>query len=128
MTTGPLSWRPARSRPDRQSAGKHPENPELGLLKPGPAVNPPPELLVEVPQCASPGPTGPERAGRAGPAGWDSTTIRCAARRTRLEAAIRLATMILLVVVVPLACIIVGQFAAHLAERQVHSQQAANVR
>jgi hypothetical protein len=42
----------------------------------------------------------------------------------QVEAAIRLATMILLVVVVPLACIIVGQFAAHLAERQVRSQQA----
>jgi hypothetical protein len=43
----------------------------------------------------------------------------------RVQAAIRLATMILLVVAVPLACIIVGQFASHLTERQVRSQQAA---
>ena len=43
----------------------------------------------------------------------------------RIEAATRLATMILLAVVVPLACVIAGQFAAHLAERQIHSQQAA---
>jgi hypothetical protein len=55
--------------------------------------------------------------------GLDHNPLR---RRTdRIEAATRLATMILLVVIVPLACIIVGQFAAHLAERQVHSQQAA---
>lgn len=43
----------------------------------------------------------------------------------RIEAAIRLATLILLVLVIPLACVFAGQFAAHLAERQVHSQQAA---
>jgi hypothetical protein len=43
----------------------------------------------------------------------------------RIEAAIRLATMILLVVAVPLVCIVVGHVAARLAQRQAHTQAAA---
>jgi hypothetical protein len=55
--------------------------------------------------------------------GFDRNPLR---RRTdRVEAAIRLATMILLLVAVPLAAIAVGRQADHLALRQAHAQQAA---
>jgi hypothetical protein len=55
--------------------------------------------------------------------GFDRNPLR---RRTdRVEAAIRLATMILLLVAVPLGAIAVGRQADHLALRQVHAQQAA---
>lgn len=55
--------------------------------------------------------------------GIDRNPLR---RRTdRIEAAIRLATMFLLVVAVPLACIVSGRLAGHLAQRQAHDQAAA---
>jgi hypothetical protein len=55
--------------------------------------------------------------------GFDRNPLR---RRTdRIEAAVRLATMILFLVAVPIAAIIAGQEADHLALRQVHAQQAA---
>jgi Fusaric acid resistance protein-like len=48
-------------------------------------------------------------------------------RRTdRIEAAIRLATVILLIVAVPIAAIAVGRQADHLALRQAHAKQAAD--
>jgi hypothetical protein len=54
--------------------------------------------------------------------GFDRNPLR---RRTdRIEAAIRLATMILLLVAVPIAAIAVGQQADHLALRRAHAQQA----
>ena len=55
--------------------------------------------------------------------GLDRNPLR---RRTdRVEAAIRLVTMFVLVVAVPLACIVVGQLAGHLAQRQARDQAAA---
>jgi NADH:ubiquinone oxidoreductase subunit 3 (subunit A) len=55
--------------------------------------------------------------------GFDRNPLR---RRTdRIEAAIRLATMILLLVAVPLAAIAVGRQADLLALRQAHAQRAA---
>jgi hypothetical protein len=55
--------------------------------------------------------------------GFDRNPLR---RRTdRVEATIRLATMILLLVAVPLGAIAVGRQADHLALRQAHAQQAA---
>ena len=55
--------------------------------------------------------------------GFDRNPLR---RRTdRIEAAIRLATMILLLVAVPIAVIAVGRQADHLALRQAHAQLAA---
>lgn len=55
--------------------------------------------------------------------GFDRNPLR---RRTdRIEAAIRLATVILLLVAMPLAAIAVGRQADNLALRQAHAQQAA---
>ena len=55
--------------------------------------------------------------------GFDRNPLR---RRTdRIEAAIRLATIILLLVAVPIAAIAAGRQADHLALRQAHAQQAA---
>lgn len=55
--------------------------------------------------------------------GFDRNPLR---RRTdRIEVAIRLATMILLLVAVPIAAIAVGRQADHLALREAHAQQAA---
>ena len=55
--------------------------------------------------------------------GFDHNPLR---RRTdRVEAAIRLATMILLLVAVPLTAIAVGRQADHLALHDAHAQQAA---
>jgi len=55
--------------------------------------------------------------------GFDRNPLR---RRTdRIEAAIRLATVILLLVAVPIAVIAVGRQADHLAQRQAHAQQTA---
>ena len=55
--------------------------------------------------------------------GFDRNPLR---RRTdRIEAAMRLATIILLLVAVPIAAIAVGRQADHLALRQAHAQQAA---
>ena len=56
--------------------------------------------------------------------GFDRNPLR---RRTdRIEAVIRLATMILLLVAVPVAAIVVGRQANQLALRQAHAQQAAD--
>ena len=56
--------------------------------------------------------------------GFDSNPLR---RRTdRIEAAIRLAAVILLLVAVPIATIAVGRQVDHLALRQAHAQQAAD--
>lgn len=55
--------------------------------------------------------------------GFDRNPLR---RRTdRIEAVIRLATVILLLVAVPIAAIVAGREADHLALRQAHAQQAA---
>lgn len=55
--------------------------------------------------------------------GFERNPLR---RRTdRIEAAIRLATMVLLLVAVPIAVIAVGRQADHVALRQAHAQQAA---
>jgi hypothetical protein len=55
--------------------------------------------------------------------GFDRNPLR---RRTdRIEAVIRLATMILLLVAVPIAAVVVGLQADHLALRQARAQQAA---
>ena len=55
--------------------------------------------------------------------GFDRNPLR---RRTdRIEAAIRLATMVLVLVAVPIAAIAIGRQAYHLALRQAHVQQAA---
>ena len=55
--------------------------------------------------------------------GFDRNPLR---RRTdRIEAVIRLATIILLLVAVPIAAIAVGRQADHLALRQAHAQQGA---
>ncbi|HEY6311077.1 MAG TPA: hypothetical protein VIY52_09765 [Streptosporangiaceae bacterium] len=55
--------------------------------------------------------------------GFDRNPLR---RRTdRAEAAIRLATMVLLLVAVPIAAIVAGRQADHLALRHAHAQQAA---
>ncbi len=65
---------------------------------------------------------GPRLARCARWLGLDRDPLR---RRTdRIEAAMRLATVILLLVAVPLLCIAVGQLAAHLAQRQAHAQAA----
>ena len=56
--------------------------------------------------------------------GLDRNPLR--RRSDRIEAAIRMATMFLLVVALPLACIVVGQLADHLAQRQAHAQAAAD--
>src|SRR5579871_6195748 len=54
--------------------------------------------------------------------GFERNPLR---RRTdRIEAAIRLATMVLLLVAVPIAVIAAGRQADHLALRQAHAQQA----
>ena len=56
--------------------------------------------------------------------GFDRNPLR---RRTdRIEAAIRLVTVILLLVAVPIATIAVGRQVDHLALRQAHAQQAAD--
>jgi len=56
--------------------------------------------------------------------GFDSNPLR---RRTdRIEAAIRLAAVILLLVAVPIATIAVGRQVDYLALRQAHAQQAAD--
>jgi len=56
--------------------------------------------------------------------GFDRNPLR---RRTdRIEAAIRLAAVILLLVAVPIATIAVGRQVDHLALRQAHAQQAAD--
>jgi len=56
--------------------------------------------------------------------GFDRNPLR---RRTdRIEAVLRLVTMILLLVAVPIAAIAVGRQANHLALRQAHAQQAAD--
>jgi hypothetical protein len=55
--------------------------------------------------------------------GFERNPLR---RRTdRIEAAVRLATMVLLLVAVPIAVIAAGRQADHLALRQAHAQQAA---
>jgi len=55
--------------------------------------------------------------------GFDRNPLR---RRTdRIEAVMRLATIILLLVAVPIAAIAVGRQADHLALRQAHAQQGA---
>jgi hypothetical protein len=55
--------------------------------------------------------------------GFDRNPLR---RRTdRIEAAIRLVTLILLVVAVPAAAVVAGLQADHLALRQVHARQVA---
>lgn len=55
--------------------------------------------------------------------GFDRNPLR---RRTdRIEAAIRLATMVLLLVAVPIAAIVAGQLTDHLALRDAHAQQGA---
>jgi hypothetical protein len=55
--------------------------------------------------------------------GFDRNPLR--RRMDRIEAAIRLATIILLLVAMPLAAIAVGRQADNLALRQAHAQQAA---
>jgi len=56
--------------------------------------------------------------------GFDRNPLR---RRTdRIEAVLRLVTMILLLVAAPIAAIAVGRQANHLALRQAHAQQAAD--
>jgi hypothetical protein len=56
--------------------------------------------------------------------GFDRNPLR---RRTdRIEAVIRLATVILLLVAVPIAAIAVGRQVDHLALRQAHAQQVAD--
>ena len=56
--------------------------------------------------------------------GFDRNPLR---RRTdRIEAAIRLVAVILLLVAVPIAAIVVGRQADHLALRHAHAQQAAD--
>jgi hypothetical protein len=56
--------------------------------------------------------------------GFDRNPLR---RRTdRIEAAIRLATLILLLVAVPILTLAVGRQADHLALRQAHAQQVAD--
>jgi len=56
--------------------------------------------------------------------GFDRNPLR---RRTdRIEAVIRLATLVLLLVAVPMATLAVGWKADHLALRQAHAQQAAD--
>jgi len=56
--------------------------------------------------------------------GFDRNPLR---RRTdRIEAVIRLATLVLLLVGVPLATLAAGRSADHLALRQAHAQQAAD--
>ena len=68
-------------------------------------------------------PPGPRLTRYARWLGLDRNPLR---RRTdRIEAAMRLATVILFLVAVPLVCIAVGQLAAHLAQRQAHAQAAA---
>jgi DNA polymerase III epsilon subunit-like protein len=56
--------------------------------------------------------------------GLDRNPLR--RRMDRIEAAIRLATMILLLVAVPIAAIVGGRRADHLALRQAHAQAAAD--
>jgi hypothetical protein len=73
------------------------------------------------PKACRPGPCL-ARCGRR--LGFDRNPLR---RRTdRIEAAIRLATVILLIVAVPIAAIAVGRQADHPAPRQAHAQQAAD--
>jgi len=68
-------------------------------------------------------PPGTRLARRVRRLGFDHNPLR---RRTdRAEAAIRLATMILLLVAVPLIAIAVGRQADHLALHEAHAQQAA---
>ena len=68
-------------------------------------------------------PPGTRLARRVRRLGFDHNPLR---RRTdRAEAAIRLATMILLLVAVPLIAIAVGRQADHLALHDAHAQQAA---
>jgi hypothetical protein len=56
--------------------------------------------------------------------GLDRNPLR---RRTdRIEAVIRLATLILLLVAVPIAAVLVGTLVDHLALRHTHAQQAAD--
>ena len=72
------------------------------------------------PKARRPGPCLARCARRLG---FDRNPLR---RRTdRIEAAIRLATTILLLVGVPIAAIAVGRQADHLAVRQAQAQQAA---
>jgi hypothetical protein len=72
------------------------------------------------PKARRPGPCLARCARRLG---FDRNPLR---RRTdRIEAAIRLATTILLLVAVPIAAIAVGRQADHLELRQAHAQQAA---
>ena len=76
--------------------------------------------MIHRPEARRPG-TSLARCARR--LGFDRNPLR---RRTdRIEAAIRLATMILLLVAVPIAAIAGGRQADHLALRQAHAQQAA---
>ena len=76
---------------------------------------------MRIPEARLP---GPRLARYARWLGLDHNPLR---RRTdRIEAAMRLATVILLLVAVPLVCIAVGQLAAHVAQRQTHAQAAAD--
>ena len=75
---------------------------------------------MRIPEPARP---GPRLARYARWLGLDRNPLR---RRTdRIEAAMRLATVILLLVAVPLICIAVGHLAARAAQRQAHAQAAA---
>lgn len=75
---------------------------------------------MRIPEARRP---GPRLTRYARWLGLDRNPLR---RRTdRIEAAMRLATVILLLVAVPLICIAVGQLAARTAQRQVHAQAAA---
>jgi hypothetical protein len=68
-------------------------------------------------------PPGTRLARRLRRLGFGHNPLR---RRTdRIEAAMRLATIVLLLVAVPIAVIAVGRQADHLALRQAHAQQAA---
>lgn len=62
-------------------------------------------------------------ARRARRLGFDRNPLR--RRSDRIEAAIRLATVVLFLLAVPIAVIAVGRQADHVALRQAHAQQAA---
>ena len=75
---------------------------------------------MRIPEARRP---GPRLTRYARWLGLDRNPLR---RRTdRIEAVMRLATVILFLVAVPLVCIAVAQLAAHLAQRQAHAQAAA---
>src|SRR6202044_1933255 len=106
-------------------AGYIPE-PRIGFSpEPGPGGPPafrafPGGTAMRIPEARRP---GPRLTRYARWLGLDRNPLR---RRTdRIEAVMRLATVILFLVAVPLVCIAVAQLAAHLAQRQAHAQAAA---